>query len=377
MKKLFLSTLLLALPLLASAYDAEVDGIYYNLISKGNMAEVTYKETDQWNNPISHYSGNVSIPQSITFEGIEYRVVSIGENAFFNSYNLISVNIPNSVTIIENNSFRNCFKLSSVNIPASVTNIGLMAFYYCSNLISISIPNSVTSIGEAAFQGCSGLTSVTIPSSLTSIGRFVFSGCSNLTNITIPNSVTKIEYAAFSGCSNLSTVNIPNTLTTIEWFAFSNCSHLISISIPNSVTIIGRSAFEGCINLVSITLPKTLTTIEMNAFANCVKLVEVYCHAVNIPNTNTDAFEKTHPEYMTLYIPAESLSTYKTTVPWSQFGTILPLTYGDQTGVEQVNDSQTKIEDYYTTNGTHSEHPIKGINVIRMSNGTTKKVIVK
>ena len=54
MKKLFLSTLLLALPLLASAYSCQVDGIYYNLIPQGNAAEVTSGD--------NQYTGDVVIP---------------------------------------------------------------------------------------------------------------------------------------------------------------------------------------------------------------------------------------------------------------------------------------------------------------------------
>ena len=94
MKKLFLSMMLLALPILASAYDCQVDGIYYELRS-GNQAQVTYKSTDY-----NSYSGEVVIPEKFTYNGVEYSVTSIRNSAFRNCSGLTSVTIPNSVTSI-------------------------------------------------------------------------------------------------------------------------------------------------------------------------------------------------------------------------------------------------------------------------------------
>ena len=153
----------------ASAYDVEVDGIYYNLNSKDNVAEVTSKGYD-------NYSGNITIPSSISVNEVEYSVTSIGDKAFYK-----------------------CSDLTSVTIPNSVISIGKEAFYGCNGLKSITIPNSVTSIAEGSFWCCYGLTSVTIPNSVTSIGDWGFSYC-NFTSITIPNSVTSIGKDAFFGC---------------------------------------------------------------------------------------------------------------------------------------------------------------------------------
>ena len=130
----------------ASAYDVEVDGIYYNLISKGNIAEVTHGDLK--------YSGSITIPSSIKVNDVDYAVTSIGKEAFYE-----------------------CSGLTSITIPNSVTSIGNYAFCRCSGLTSVTIPNSVTSIGDYAFASCSGLTSVTIPNSVTSIGDWAFFNC--------------------------------------------------------------------------------------------------------------------------------------------------------------------------------------------------------
>ena len=150
----------------ASAYDVEVDGIYY-LIPKRNVAIVTSGDKE--------YSGDITIPSSIKVNESEYTVREIKEYTFAGCSGLTSITIPNSVTSIEKYTFSNCSSLTSVTIPNSVTSIGKSAFNRCSSLTSVTIPNSVTSIGEAAFYNCSGLTSVTIPNSVTSIDEGTFS----------------------------------------------------------------------------------------------------------------------------------------------------------------------------------------------------------
>ena len=147
MKRNLLFILVALLPVVASAYDAKIDGIYYNF-SEGN-AVVTRNNIDA-----GSYSGDVSIPESVTYNGNTYSVTSIDIGAFGYSS-----------------------KLTSVNIPESVTNIGSSAFVACSALISVTIPNGVTSIEKMTFWGCSGLTSVTLPSNLTHIGYLTFAFC--------------------------------------------------------------------------------------------------------------------------------------------------------------------------------------------------------
>ena len=345
----------------------KTDGIYYNYITKGKIAEVIQK-------PYGNYTGVIEIPEKVTHEGVEYTVkkindyafsrcrgltsitipnsvTSIGSWAFEVCSGLTSITIPNSVTSLGNSAFEGCSGLTSVTIPNSVTSIGGSAFGGCSSLTSVTIPNSVTSIGEGAFGGCSSLTSVTIPNSVTSIGNNAFQYCSALTSVTIPNSVTSIGDVAFSYCSGLTSVTIPNSVTSIGDGAFSYCSGLTSITIPNSVTSIGGYAFSGCSGLTSVTIPNSVTSIGSyafsgcsgltsltigsgvrniydNAFANCTKLEDVYCLAEvlysnenwNGLQTSNNAFDGSYIDYATLHVPASAINAYKTTAPWSGFG---------------------------------------------------------
>ena len=293
---LFIATLILSVcfPLTALSYDVVVDGIYYNLVAQEKTAEVTKDENE--------YTGEITIPETITVDEDVYNVTSIGKYAF-----------------------ANCTSLTSVIIPNSVTSIGGYAFVGCSSLTSVKIPNSVTSIGEDAFYGCTSLTSITIPNSVTSIGEGAFYGCTSLRSVTIPNSVTSIGEDAFRDCYSLTSVTIPNSVTSIGKWAFYGCSRLNSVTIPNSVISIGERAFYGCEGLTSVTIPNSVTSIGIYAFRRCENLENVYCYAERVPYTKTNAFEDSNVGSAALYVPASTIKAYKTIEPWKRFGTIKTL----------------------------------------------------
>ena len=113
----------------ASAHYFEVDGIFYNT-SGNNTASVTYKG-DSYDTYDNEYSGTVTIPSEVTYEGTTYSVTSIDDWAFSRCSDLTSVEIPNSVTSIDYSAFYGCSGLTSVEIPNSVTSIGYQAFAYC------------------------------------------------------------------------------------------------------------------------------------------------------------------------------------------------------------------------------------------------------
>ena len=253
LKQLLLCLLALLSCITAHAYDFKVNGIYYDITdANAKTVEVT-NETGDSNS--QSYSGDITIPSSVSYGGSTYTVTSIGSHAFFQCTGLTSINIPNSVTSIGNSAFYGCSGLTSITIPNSVTVIGYYAFQVCRGLTSINIPSSVGGIGTGAFMGCSGLTSITVESGnrnwdsrdncnaiiRTYTNEIVF-GCKNTT---IPNSVTSIGANAFRGCS-MTSVTIPNSVTSIGNYAFNGCSGLTSITIPESVTTIGEKAFYGC-----------------------------------------------------------------------------------------------------------------------------------
>ena len=198
-------------------------------------------------------SGDISIPATIVHNGQTYTVTSIGDYAFTSSYNLASVDIPDSVTSIGNGAFLMCSGLTSVDIPDSVTSIGNEAFSMCDGLTSVDIPDSVTSIGNYAFYLCTGLTSVDIPDGVTSIGNRAFSECYNLTSVTIPDSVTSIGNRAFGVCSALTKITFEGANPpSFDLTAFDYCNNLQTISLSADMTQEQQAAWKSALNAAGL-----------------------------------------------------------------------------------------------------------------------------
>ena len=186
---------------------------------------------------------------------IPNSVTSIGDGAFYGCSNL-EFNINNNAKYLGNdlNPYLVLFSIIDASIEDYIISnntkfIYSSAFEYCKNLMSIEIPNSVTSIGWFAFATCDKLTNIEIPDSVTSIGSYAFYECSSLESIVIPDSVISIGSYSFYGCSSLESIEIPNSVTSIGEDAFNECSSLKSVEIPNSITSIGKSAFAYCSSL--------------------------------------------------------------------------------------------------------------------------------
>lgn len=179
---------------LSAAYSFESAGIYYN-ITGDNTVEVTYSDRDN-----NTYSGSISVPETVTNNGTEYSVTTIGVSAFKGS------------------------AVTSVSMPEGITSIDYNAFSGCQNLETVALPESLTTLGSEAFSGCQNLESVTLPETLTTLGYSAFKACKLLKTIKIPSGVTAIPDQCFDGCSSLESVTIPEGVTTIGWDAFTICN---------------------------------------------------------------------------------------------------------------------------------------------------------
>ena len=206
-------------------------------------------------------------------------------------------------------------------------------------------------LGDNAFHGCSGLTSLTIPSSVTEIGNWAFFGCSGLTSLTIPSGVTSIGEGTFYGCSGLTSLTIPSGVTEIGRYVFYGCSGLTSLTIPSGVTSIGKWAFRGCSGLTSI-----------------------YAYLEKIPTLGYNVFDGCDAKNCTVYVPKRTIGDYKI----SEFGYFEKIVEFDASGIDKVTTSTNAKEvSRYSANGQRLSAPAKGLNIVKYSDGSVKKVAVQ
>ena len=336
-------------------------GIYYNSVNCYTSDDVI------GNYAFSDCSGLTSLilPSNVT---------SIGYSAFYGCIRLTSLTLPSSVTSIGSSAFEGCRSLTSLILPSSVTEIGSSAFSGCSGLTSLTLPSSVTSIGWATFSGCSGLTSLTLPSSVTSIDGRAFYGCSSLFGLTLPSGVTSIGSSAFEACYGLFSLTLPSSVTEIGESAFRGCRSLFSLTLPSSVTEIGESAFEGCRSLTSLTLPSSVTSIGKSAFEGCSGLTSIYVSWESPLSIDASTFKDANTGKCILYVPKGTYDDY-----WlSNWGIFENIVEYDATGIDHITTSgEAKEISRYAADGQRLEVPAKGLNIVKYSDGSVKKVVVQ
>ncbi|MBQ7204532.1 MAG: leucine-rich repeat protein [Muribaculaceae bacterium] len=310
------------------AANITVDGINYTTKSDGTATIAKYT-IDKTVTPYDtlFYAGDIVIPETFTYEGVEYTVVATAANSFLDCRDLTSVVLPSTCVTIARNTFKGCSSLKVSPLPATVTSVGSGVFNGCTQLEEVEIfpgwnkPISeefancdnlkrliisdgsepvvmkVNAFGanaetrtalasieyiymgrnvdasaylnnEQPFHNMSGLKTLIIGGETTTIQGTTFQGCTALNGVTFQNdNVTSIGSSAFAGCTSLPSINIPAGVTTIEQSVFNGCRNLAEVTIGDGVTSIGITAFYNTA-LTSFTFPSALTTINQSAFEN-------------------------------------------------------------------------------------------------------------
>lgn len=210
-------------------------------------------------------SGNLIIPDTVSYNNNTYRVTSTEWFAFQGLSELNSVVLPNSMKVVNDYCFKECTSLTTITLGDSTKIIGTDAFRDCHSLYSINLPNTLTDIRSGAFMDCHAIDSIVWPVSINCIGYQMFCRDSSLSCIVFPNSLRTIDMCAFESCTNLRNINLPNTVDSIGESAFIH-SGIQAIRIPDSVRVIESFAFRWCTDLDSVFLGETVSKIEGEAF---------------------------------------------------------------------------------------------------------------
>lgn len=335
-KSVALTFVAMLVSLTAAAYDFEVGGIYYNVVST----------TDFTCSVAGHASSadvvSLTIPETVSYSNRELDVVSIGAYAFNSEKHLQTVIVGSNVKTLGESAFaqssvrkvvlsegvesigKNCFshsKLTEINLPSTMKSLELRAFEY-SAIKGIEMGNGIESVGQSCFMGCSLLEKVVLSECMEAIPTSAFSQTSNLKEIVIPNSVKVINAYAFNG-SGIVTATIGDSSkplvgnVKIDYEAFKLCANLTTLNLAASVSDIEITAFYGsdairiinCYNAVAPQVYKTklATVTSSNLFSNKVL---------------TDAV---------LNVPVGSEASYKNAEYWKNFWNINP-------SIENVNE---------------------------------------
>lgn len=157
-------------------------------------------------------------------------------------------------------------------------------------------------------------------------------------------------------------------------YAFKNCSDLTSLTLPSSVTRIGDYAFYNCSGLTSLALPSSVTAIGGSAFEGCSGLTSIYVSWESPLSIAASTFKDANTEKCILYVPKGTYDDY-----WlSNWGIFANIVEYDATGIDHITTSgEAKEISRYAADGQRLEVPAKGLNIVKYSDGSVKKVVVQ
>ena len=380
MKQKIIIIVLLAVSLLVRqevfAYDFEVNGLFYSIIS---LPDQTVSVASPGNDNENSYSGSITISDKVIFREKVFDVIEISDYAFSNS-SIVEVNIPMSITKIGTSAFSNCRLLEKITIPESVTSIGSWCFAYCSSLKYISLPSNLAKIPDYTFRECSQLQSLNIPDEVTFIGDYALENCVGIKTLVVPDKVSGIGYRCMSGMSSLNSLTLGKKCYSLDQYSLFGLSSLkeLIIAVPDKYEypynisfdlmplssdapiehlFLGKQlgyrsgrypfkniktfkniefatssihedfSFYGLNDLESISFG-TMKDIN-KTFVNNKAIRKVYCYSTEPPTfsaaTDKNVFSSSTYLEGILYVPAESIQLYKEADGWGNFWNIKEL----------------------------------------------------
>ena len=361
-------------------------------------------------------TGNLVLPNLIT---------EIGDNAFSGCTGLTgNLTIPNSVTTIGNMAFYKCYKLTgNLTIPNSVKTIGDFAFYNCRNFTGkLAIPESVTTIGDAAFYNCNGFTGdLSLPKSLEVVGSGSFENCNKIQTINFQSlpigisvylggqtktvSLSDDSYISDRADGPVGAISYTRTMT-------SNWGTLV---LPYPLTLTGDEPYRlyAIDNMTGEELVLKQLNGEVAAGTPCVVKRNGSEAELTFGNDNAklnmtindqpmdgmnfsgtywtkdvtngyiiakDCFWNVEKLKGVSSVTAVKVGPFRAWLSGTSAKAPARLSMridGSTTGIDAIDALNDAEAEYYNLSGKRLNAPQKGVNIVRMKSGKTKKIIIK
>ena len=324
-------------------------------------------------------------------------IVDIGTCGFEDS-NIASINIPESLKTIGLDAFAGCNQLVAVYTKKVTDWLGLdiryweysyrqWNFHSASNPLSLAhhlyindkevvqleIPEGIVEIPDGAFYGGSAITKVLFPLSVQKVGFAAFEDCNSVSSVSIKDLAAWLGVVCDPGKEE--TGESANPMLVTGWNLFLDGKALTNVKIPSNITSIKNNAFRGCCNLTGVEIPSSVTSIGNSAFSNCNNLEAIYVCWKTPLKIGADVFEKVDKQKCTLYVPKGTFQDYWLADVWGDFENIVEY---DVTGIDKItNTADAKEVSRYSVNGQRLSVPTKGLNIVKYSDGSVKKVAVQ
>ena len=266
---------------------ATINGIHYSFDPITLQATVVSDAT-------AKYTGDINIPENVTFEGNNYTVTAIDEWAF-----------------------DECNEVTSITLPSTLTFIGQDAFSYCDNVKELIIPASVTVIGSGAFNGMRGLETLRVEE-----GNPVYDSRENCNAV-----VRTAQNEVYGACKN---TTYPASITAMGRAALLNHWELTNLDLPENITYIGFNSVTNATNVTTVRLRGQITDIRFANFAGYDNLKDFYIYATTPPAIQRnvfiiDEYNYTNIDQVKLHVPAASVDAYAAANVWKEFAEIVAI----------------------------------------------------
>ena len=380
-----------------------------NLVIPNSVTEIG----DQAFAGCTGFTGDLTIPNSVT---------NIGISAFYNCTGFTgNLTIPNSVTTIEAKAFANCYGFTgNLVIPESVTTIRASVFAGCNGFTGkLTIPNSVTTIGNLAFSGCKGFTGdLLLPKSLEAVGIRSFNKCYNIQTINFQSllkgidnlnkktvSLSDYSYISDMARGTVNEISYTRTMT-------SNWGTLV---LPYPLTLTGNEPYrlysidnmtgeelvlkqlEGVVAAGTPCIIRRIgTESELTFGANKAALKMAIddqpMDGMNFSGTYwtkdvtngyiiaKDCFWNVEKLKGVGSVTAVKVRPFRAWLDGTSANAPAQLSMridGSATGIDAIDTLNDAEAEYYDLSGKRLDEPQRGVNIVRMKSGKTKKIIIK